>query len=565
MKEVITQILQDALKKEKVSLESDEIMKLLATPPSSEIGDFAFPCFFLADKIKEEPHQIALMLREHMKKIPEGISDIQTAGPYINFFLDRKEIALNVISEILKKRTAYGKINIGNRKKIVVEFSSPNIGKPFGIGHLRSTIIGNSIANICEFVNFKPIRINYLGDWGTQFGKLIFGYKKFGNEKKLRADPTKHLYEIYVKVNKSKKYDAPSREWFKKLEDGNREAVTLWRAFRELSLEEFKKIYDMMGIKFRDYSGEAASIKRKSADKILKKLSEKNLLKKSQGALIVNLKKYNLGVALMQKEDGATIYAIRDLISAIRRHKKYHFRKMIYEVGQEQTLHFNQVFKILELMGYDWAKECVHVSHGLYLGKDKKRLATRKGKTVFMRDVIKETTSYARKEIKKRFPKISKQELEERELKIAIAAIFYGDLKNNRINDVVFDLKKFVSFEGDTGPYILYSYARASSIMEKSQNKNKLKEIKELEPKEVELIKKLQEFPQVVATAYERLAPSVIANYSYQLARIFNEFYHSCPVIGSEKEEFRLALIESFRQVMRNSLKLLGIKTIESM
>ncbi len=563
-KDIIVNLLKEALKEENLKIDEEEIKKFIEVPKSFELGDYAFPCFFLVDKIKEEPHQIAIMLRSHMTKLPSNLEDVQVAGPYINFFLDRKEIARQLIWEVLRKKQNFGKSSLGNRKKVVVEFSSPNIGKPFGIGHLRSTIIGNSIANICEFVGFKPIRLNYLGDWGAQFGKLIFGYIKFGNEKKLHEDPLKHLMSIYVRMNKNKKYDKESKEWFKKLEQGDRQAVILWRAFRELSLNEFKKIYDIFGIRFKDYTGESATIRRKSIDKILQEMREKKLLRKSKGALIVNLKKYSLGVCLMQKEDGTTIYAVRDIISAIRRQKKYKFKRMIYEVGQEQTLYFKQIFKILELMGYEWAKDCIHVSHGLYLDKDGRKFATRKGKTILMKDIIDKIISLSKKEIKKRFPKISKRELEDRALKIAIAAIFYGDLKNNRLNDVVFDLQRFVSFEGDTGPYILYSYARASSILEKSVCNDKFK-VYDLEPKEVELVKKLSEFPQVVLNAYENMNPSLIANYSYQLAKIFNEFYHNCQVIGSEEEVFRLTLIESFRQTLRNALRLLGIKTIENM
>ncbi|MBA7677602.1 Arginine--tRNA ligase [subsurface metagenome] len=315
-------------------------------------------------------------------------------------------------------------------------------------------------------------------------------------------------------------------------------------------------------MKFDEYSGESDSAK--DIKKIIKQLKEKKLLKKSKGALIVNLKKYNLGVCLIQKSDGTTIYAVRDIATAIKRHKKYKFKKMIYEVGQEQKLYFKQLFKVLELMGYGWAKDCVHVDHGFYLDKDGKKFATRKGKTIFMEDIIDKTISLAKKEIKKRFPKISEEELEDRALKIAIAAIFYGDLKNNRLNNIVFDIERFVSFEGDTGPYIQYSYARASSILRKTKNKDKLN-ITGLEPKEFELVKKLSQFPEIVLTSYAHLNPAIIANYSYQLAQIFNEFYHACPVINSEQESFRLALIEAFRQVLKNSLGLLGVKTVKEM
>ncbi|MBU3907250.1 MAG: arginine--tRNA ligase, partial [Nanoarchaeota archaeon] len=460
-------------------------------------------------------------------------------------------------------KESFGRLNIGKGEKVVVEFSSPNIAKPFGIGHLRSTIIGNSLANISEFQGFKVIRINYLGDWGTQFGKLLFGYKKFGDEKKLKKDAIKHLLDIYIKSGK-KIYESKSREEFKSLEQGNKESLKLWKKFKDLSVKDFERIYNSLGIKFDVYSGE--SMYNKEMVNVLDELNSKNLIEKSEGALIVNLKEYDLGVCLIEKSDGTTLYATRDISAAIDRYKKYNFSRMIYEVGHEQELHFKQVFKVLELMGYGWAKNCIHVYHGLYLDKDKKKFATRKGKTIFMEDILNETISLAKKEIQKRAEKISKKELEKRASTVAIAAIFYGDLKNNRVNDMIFDIKRFVSFEGDTGPYLQYSYARASSILRKAKRKSNLKiKIDKLDEKEFELIKKLNEFPEVVLKSYQDMNPSHIANYSYQLAKLFNEFYHVCPVINSEKQNFRLSLVEAFRIVLKNSLNLLGIDVLEEM
>lgn len=562
MKEQVVKLLRKALKKLNVNMKEEEIEKLLETPPSYELGDYAFPCFFLEAKLKQEPGQIALEVREKIGNPPVmEFEDIQTEGAYINFFVNKKSLARKVVWEAISQKKDFGKTDLGDKKKIIVEFSSPNVAKAFGIGHLRSTIIGNSIANICEFEGFKVIRMNYLGDWGTQFGKLLLGYEKFGSEKKLQKDPIKHLLEIYIKANK-KIYEEKSREWFKKLENGDKKALMLWKVFKEVSLEDFEKIYKTLGVKFDVYIGE--SMYNKAMKKVIEELKEKNLLEESQGAQVVNLEKYGLGVCLIQKSDKATLYATRDLASAIDRYKKYKFERMIYEVGQEQKLYFKQLFKILELMGYDWAKNCIHVDHGLYLGKDGKRFATRKGKTIFMNDILNETTSLAKKEIKKREPKIRKTELEKRALKIAIAAIFYGDLKNNRTNNIIFDIKRFLSFEGDTGPYLQYSYARASSILRKTKNKDKF-EIYDLEPKEIELIRKLSQFPEIVQNAYKNLSPSIIANYSYKISQLFNEFYHACPVIGSKQEAFRLALVEAFKQILKNALHLLGIDVLEKM
>ena len=562
MKKAVVKILKKALKEKGVSFKDEEIERMIEIPPNPELGDYSFPCFSLAEKLKDNPSQVAIELREKIGDAPAtDFQDVQSKGPYLNFFVNRKSLARQVVWDIINQKKNFGMTDIGKNKKIVIDFSSPNIAKPFSIGHLRSTIIGNSLAKILEFQGFKVIRINYLGDWGTQFGKLILGYEKFGNEKKLEKDPIKHLMEIYVKANK-KQYEKGARAEFKKLEEGDRKALMLWKLFRGFSLEEFKKIYKTFGIKFDVQEGEATY--NKKTKKIIRELKEKKLLKKSEGADIVDLRKYDLGVSLIKKSDGATLYATRDIAAAIERHKKYKFEKMIYEVGQEQKLHFKQLFKILELMGYDWAKNCGHIYHGHYLDKNGKRFRTRKGKTVCMEDILNETLVMAEKEIKKREPKISKRELKERATRIAISAIFYGDLKNNHKNNIVFDIKKFVSFDGNTGPYILYSYARASSIMKKAPKEKKF-EVYDLEETEVALVKKLSQFPEIVLNAYKSLNPSVIANYSYQLAQIFNEFYHACRVIGSEQETFRLALVQSFRQVLKNSLELLGIETIEEM
>ena len=562
MKKEVVKLLKKALKEKELKFKDEELSKIIEIPPSSEMGDYAFPCFFLADKLKDSPEIIAKELRQKIGEPPAtDFEDIQTQGPYINFYLNRKSLARQTVWDVLTQKKNYGKSNIGKRKKIIVEFSSPNIAKPFGIGHLRSTIIGNSIANILDFQNFKTIRINYLGDWGTQFGKLILGYKKFGSEKKLEKDPIKHLFEIYVKINK-KQYEKDAREEFKKLEEGDKKNLLLWKHFRDLSLENFKEIYKELGIKFNVYEGESNYNKKRK--ELLNELKEKGFAKKSKGAYVIDLTSYGLENALIEKSDGTSLYITRDLAAAIERYKKYKFNTMIYEVGREQELYFKQLFKILELNGHKWAKNCIHVYHGHYLSKTGKRLATRKGKTFFMEDILKKTISMAKKELKKRNSKISEKELEEKSLRIAIAAIFYGDLRSNRINNIVFDIKNFVSFEGNTGPYILYSYARAGSILEKAPPEGKF-EVQELEPKELELIKKISSFSEVILNAANNLNPSIISNYVYQLAQTFNEFYHTCKVIGSESETFRLALVQAFRQVIKNATHLLGIDTVEKM
>ena len=561
MKSIISKILQKAAQNSfNLKLTIQEIEEKIEIPPDSLMGDFAFPCFFLSSKLRKNPNEIAIKIKNEIKNIPKDISEIKVSGPYLNFFVDKKILAVNLIKRVLKEKEKYGNSNEGKGKTIVIDMSSPNIAKPFGIGHLRSTIIGNSISNIAKSQEYKTIKINYLGDWGTQFGKIIVGYKKIGNDKELKKDSAKYMLKWYIEGNK-KEYEEDARKWFKKLEDGDKETLKLWKMFKDLSIKDFEKIYKILGVKFDVISGE--SFYNNKMDKTIKELKLKKLLEQSEGALVVNLDKYNLGVCLIQKTDGATLYATRDLTAAIERYNKYKFSKMIYEVGQEQKLHFQQVFKVLELMGYKFSKECVHTSHGLYLDEDGKKFATRKGKTIFMEDILNETIEIAKKKIQEKNTDLkNKNEIAR---KIAIAAIFYGDLKNQRTNDIVFNIERFLDFDGNTGPYLQYSYARASSILRKAGKNTKKSKSKALNEKEIALIKKINDFPEVVKKSYEHLFPNLIANYSFELAQKFNEFYHSCPVIGSENEQFRLKLVEAFRITIKKSLYLLGIEVMEEM
>ncbi|PIN89569.1 arginine--tRNA ligase [Candidatus Pacearchaeota archaeon CG10_big_fil_rev_8_21_14_0_10_34_76] len=556
MRDKVVKLIASATK-----LSEKKVEEILEVPKDFEMGDYAFPCFSLAKELKKNPAIISKEISEKIK--PErDFEKIEAVGAYVNFFVNPIEFSKEVIKQIKFKGDLYGSGNQGKGKSVVVEFSSPNIAKPFGIGHLRSTIIGNSIAEISKFQGFKSIRINYMGDWGTQFGKLIVGYKMWGSEGKLKSDPIKHLLELYVRVSQEG-LEKESREWFRKLESGDRDARRLWGKFRSISIKEFDKIYARLGVKFDVISGE--SDYNDNIEGVVGALEKKKLLKDSDGAKIVDLNELGLGVCLIKKSDGATLYATRDLAAAIERYKKYKFHRMIYEVGSEQRLHFNQIFKVLELMGNDWAKRCEHADHGLYLDSDGKKFATRKGKTVFMEDILDETTMLAEKEILKRDKSLSKKELKNRAERIAISAIFYGDLKNYRKNDIVFDLKRFVSFEGDTGPYLLYSYARAKSILRKKKgiSEDSLGYVPNKQEKALALI--LGKFPDVVNEAYNNLSPNVIANYSYDLSRAFNEFYHESQVIGSPEEKFRLELVECFSQVLKNSLRLLGINVLEKM
>jgi len=548
------------LVKKEIGISADEIINLIEVPPQEDLGDYAFPCFGLAKKLHKSPSEIAENLAERFrKKLPTGISKIDFKGAYLNFFLDKVSLAKKVLVKVREKN--YGENLSGEGKLVVIDMSSPNIAKPFGIGHLRSTIIGNSIGKIAEANGYSVIKINYLGDWGTQFGKIILAYKKWGDDVKLKKDAVSHLQDLYVRISVDESFDDEARAEFKKLEEGDKENLVLWEKFREFSLKKFEEIYNLLGVSFDVVSSESEY--NGSMGGVVAELKKKKLLEKDDGAWVVDLSSDNLGVVLIQKSDGASLYATRDLAAVEDRQKKYKFDKMIYEVGQEQSLHFKQVFKILEKLGYSWAKNCVHVSHGLYLDFDGKKFSTRKGKTVYMKDIFDEVVEKAKKNLLAR-ENLSKFELEKRALKIAIAAIFYGDLKNSRESNIIFDVDKFLSFEGDTGPYLLYSYARASSILRKVSSKAKVK-ISDLSDAEVRLLKKIDDLENVVVLAYESLAPNLIANFAFELSQIFNEFYHNCPVLGSGEEGFRLKLVEAFRITLKKSLGLLGIDVLEEM
>ena len=555
MKSIIVKLIAKEVKLKVVDVEN-----LVEVPPKSNMGDFAFPCSGLSKSLRKSPMVIAEDLAKSLrKKLPKGISNVDFNGAYVNFFIDKGILAEGVLAKVGKK--GFGELKIGKGKIVCIDMSSPNIAKSFGIGHLRSTIIGNSIGKIAKANGFKIVKINYLGDWGTQFGKIILAYKKWGDEKKLKKDAVAHLQELYVKVSADETLDDDARLEFKKLESGDKENLGLWKKFREMSIGKFDEIYDLLGISFDVISGESEY--NDKMDAVIDELKKKKLAKEDDGALIVDLKNEGLGVALIQKSDGTSLYATRDLAAAKDRKAKYKFDQMIYEVGQEQKLHFKQVFKILEKMGYGWSKDCVHVAHGLYLDSDGKKFATRKGKTVYMSDILDEVIDKAKKNLLAR-DNVPKKELEERARKIALAAIFYGDLKNNRENNMIFDVDKFLSFEGDTGPYLLYSYARASSIIRKVKSKAVVK-ILDLKEQEIKLLKKIDSFEEIVEKAYENLAPNLIANYSFELAQMFNEFYHACPVLGSDEEGFRLKLVDAFRITLKKALGLLGIETIEEM
>lgn len=539
----------------------------LETPPDSTLGDYAFPCFQLAKEFKKNPVQIAQDLANKLKK-PAFVDKIEAKGPYINFFINKSKLGEIILKQILKEKDKYGSESLGKGKTVAVEYSSPNIAKPFHIGHLRSTIIGQSIYLIHRFLGYKTIRLNYLGDWGTQFGKLIVAYLKWGDKNALKKDPIKHLLSIYIKFNKEaekkKELADEAREWFKKLEQGNTEAIKLWAKFKHLSLDEFRRIYNLLNVEFDAYDGESF---HKDKDKPILELLEKNKIAiEDQGAFVVKLDELKIPALMLRKSDKTTTYASRDLGAAYYRLKTYKPEKLIYVVGTPQTLHFRQLFAVLDKLGLNH-KKFVHAPFGQYL-QDGKLMGTRKGNAVFMEEVLNKAVELALKTIEEKNPELkNKKDVAK---KVGIGAVIFGDLMNDAIKDIEFNWDRILDFEGDTGPYLQYTYARAKSILRKAK-KLDLKKIKcELLEDAVEkkLVMHISQFKESVLHACRDYKPHILAQYLLELGRTFNEFYHACPVLKEENKDLqkaRLILVQCTSQVIKNGLGLLNVEVCEEM
>jgi len=546
-------------------LNKDEILNLIETPPKEEMGDLAFPCFKLAKEMKKAPNIIAQDIKE---KITSEVWDKkEIIGSYINVFINKSHLIKNTIEEILSQKENYGNSEIGKDKNIPIDFSSPNIAKPFHVAHLTTTILGAALYRIFKSQGFNPIAINHLGDWGTQFGKLIYAYNHWVCQDALNKDPIKELLRIYVKFHKEAD-DDPSlndeaRKHFKNLEDGNEEETILWKRFTDLSIGEFEKIYNRMGIKFDYYTGESFYIDKMEAT--IKELEEKNLLTFSQGAMVVNLEEYNMPPCIIRKADGATIYATRDITAAEYRYREFHFYKSFYVVALDQSLHFKQVFKVLELLGHEWAKDCVHVAFGLVKFADRK-LSTRKGDVVFLEDLFNDSVKRVSRIIEDKNPDLlNKEEVAE---KVGVGAIIFTFLKNNKERDIVIDWDEMLSFEGETGPYVQYSYARGNSILEKSEEiKGDLDYSLLTANEEYQLVKALSNFNKILIEAMDRLEPFVITRYAIDVAKKFNKFYKECPILNSKEniKNPRLMLVKATNQVIKNALGMIGVKVVPKM
>ncbi|MGJ8741108.1 arginine--tRNA ligase [Clostridium botulinum] len=552
--------------KENTELEVDLIEKLIEIPPKKEMGDYAFPCFQLAKTFRKAPNLIAEELKEKINK--EGFEKVVTVGPYLNFFVDKTILIKDVLEKVLSEKEKYGSSKVGEGKNVVVEYSSPNIAKPFHIGHLFTTAIGNALYKILSFEGYNCIGINHLGDWGTQFGKLISAYRRWVDEEALEKDAIGELLRIYVKFHeeaeKDPELEKEARLNFKRLEEGSEEETELWNRFKDLSLKEFNKVYDMLGIKFDSLAGE--SFYSDKMDAVVQEIDDKGLLVDSNGARVVMLDEYNMPPCMIKKSDGATIYATRDLAAAIYRKKTYDFHKCIYVVGTPQALHFKQVFTTLKLMGHDWADDCKHVGFGLVKLANKK-LSTRNGDVVFLEDLLNQSVEETLKIINEKNPNLKNKE--DVAKKLGIGAVVFTYLKNNRERDIVFDWKEILSFDGETGPYVEYSYARGKSILRKAGELTGEADYSKLSSKEeFELAKLLGGFNDAIMNAIDKLEPAMVTRYVIEVAKAFNKFYNAHGILNAEDNDVKLArvkLVEATCQVIKNALNLLGIDVVEEM
>ena len=546
------------------SLDQDAILNLLEQPKSSELGDIAFPAFSLAKTERKAPQIIAADIAE---KIDTAHFDkVVATGPYVNFFLSKAEISGQVIKEVIKDGADYGQQNEGNNHNITIDLSSPNIAKPFSVGHLRSTVIGDALSNIFRKIGYNTIKINHLGDWGKQFGLLMVAYKKSGSQEAVEANPIDELLKLYVRINaeieNDPSLDEEGRLWFKKLEDGDPEATELWQWFRDESLTEFNRIYELLGVEFDSLNGEA--FYNDKMDEGIQILEEKGLLQESKGASIVDLEDFNLPPAMIKKSDGATLYITRDIATAIYRARTYNFVKNVYVVGQEQANHFRQLKAVLKKMGFDWSDDMIHVDFGL-VTKNRQKLSTRKGNIILLEPTLLEAISRAKSQIEAKNPDLENKEAVARA--VGVGAVKFYDLKTDRRNGYDFDLEAMVSFEGETGPYIQYAYARIQSILRKANFQPDAAATYSLnDPESWEIIKLLQDFGRVVKRAADNYEPSLIAKYAISLAQAFNKYYaHTRILDESPERDSRLALSYSTAVVLKEALRLLGVEAPEKM
>jgi len=551
---------------EVTNIDKEELKTYIEIPPNSDLGDYAFPCFKLAKSLRKAPPVIASEIKEAIKLDDGSIEKIEIVGGYLNIYINKASLAETVLKEVAQKQEKYGSSNIGMGKNVVIDYSAPNIAKPFHIGHLRSTVIGGALYKIYNFLGYNSVGINYLGDWGLQFGKVMAGYDMWKDEYDFSQSEIQAILKIYVRFCQEEKEKPEltelAREYFKRLEDGEEKEVETWKWIRRISLENYQKTYNLLNSKFDSYNGE--SYYNDKMDAVVDELREKGLLKESEGAQVVDLSEYDMPPCIIITSAGTTIYATRDLASLKDRINKYDFDKAIYVVGNEQRLHFKQVFKVLELMGYpEYARKCEHVPFGLVVDKDGEKIGSRKGNSIFLEDILKEAIQKVEKIIDEKNPGL--EDKEEVARKVGVGAIIFNDLSNSRIKDEIFDWDMLLNFQGETGPYIQYIYVRTRSLLEKAGYVPDLENINfsKLQEKEaVETLKLLYRFNEFVTLAADKNEPSIISRYLIDVAQNFSTFYNEHKIITEDKavQDARLALTYAVGTVLKSGVTLLGME-----
>lgn len=563
MKDKIVEILAKNIE----GVAASDIENLIEIPPKPELGDFAFPCFTLAKTLRKAPQMIAEDIKNKIGT-NEILEKVETQGAYINFFVKKELYIKSMIDNALSDN--FGGTKEGEGKVICIDYSSPNVAKNFHVGHLRTTIIGNSLYKIYSKLGYKVVRINHLGDWGTQFGKLIVAYKAWGSEEAVKKSGVAELMKLYVKFHeeaeKKPELNDEARAWFNRMENGDEEALEIWQWFKDISLVEYKRTYKLLGMDFDYYLGE--SFYRDKTEAVVNKIKAANLLTESEGAQIVKLDDYNMAPCLILKNDGSSIYATRDLAAIFYRKETYKFCKCLYVTGQEQKLHFAQVFKVVELLGNEWAKdELVHIPYGL-VSLEGAKLSTRSGNIIYAEDILLEAVSKIKEIIEQKNPDLENKE--ETAKKIGVGAVIFNDLYNQRIKDVSFKWEKLLNFDGETGPYVQYTYARCASIIRKldkfTPDGNVDYGILD-EPDALALLKEISRFPKIVSDAAEKYEPSIVARFAVNVSQAFNKFYNSNRINVEEEnvKHTRAILVYITKETIKEAMALLGIECPERM
>ncbi len=555
-----------------INIAYDKIIGFIEIPNNSSLGDYAFPCFRLAKELKMSPQKIAEQILENMKYDKELIDNVEIVGGYLNFFINKGTLVRETIKDFDKKRENYGSSNIGNGKNIVIDYSSPNIAKPFHIGHLRSTVIGGSLYKIYKFLGYNSVGFNFLGDWGVQFGKVMAGISLWKDEYEfVEGKEIDTILQIYVRFSKEEKENPEmtnlAKSWLRKLEEHDEETYKIWEWIRKISLENFKKTYKLLNSSFDVYHGEAYYNDKMQG--IIEELKNKNLLVESEGAQVVNLDEYDMPPCIIITSAGTSIYATRDLASLEDRAKTYDFEKAIYVVGSEQQLHFKQIFKVFELMGYEkYAKNCIHVPFGLVVDKNGKKIGSRTGNSVVLEDIIHEAIDKVKNIILEKNPSI--ENIDETARKIGVGAIIFNDLNNSRVKDEIFDWDMMLNFNGETGPYIQYMYVRTKSILDKAGYVPNISDIntnKLLDEDSINIIKNIYLFNDIIVEAANKNEPSIISRYVLDIAKNYSVFYNNNRILSDDNDttSARLYLTYMVNIVIENATKLLGMEMPEKM